>query len=174
MKSTITKDTGSGVDLNTEPLEKTKSVTKYLLIIVLIVFSFQNSFGQIPAWNWARSGAGNGSVEGSAVTTDPSGNIYVSGYYSSDVMTIGSVTLQNLGLSFNDGYLAKYDPAGNLLWAQRFGGSSNDRGTSVTTDKAGNVYLTGYFYSPTIIFGKDTLQCRCCWRYFHCKIRRFG
>ncbi len=140
MKTLITKVKGSGI------------------VIVLMVFSIQISFGQIPTWNWAQSGTGNGSVEGSTVTTDSYGNIYVSGYYSSDDMTIGSVTLQNLGLSFNDGYLAKYDPLGNLLWAQRFGGSSNDRGTSIATDNAGNVYLTGYFYSPTIIFGTDTLK----------------
>lgn len=129
----------------------------YLFPIILIVFVLQNSFGQIPTWNWARSATGNGSVEGSTVTTDSSGNIYVSGYFSSENMTIGTITLQNAGLSFNDGYLAKYNPSGNLLWAQRFGGSSNDRGTSVTTDKAGNVYLTGYFYSPKIGFGKDSL-----------------
>jgi hypothetical protein len=140
MKTSITKGKKSGI------------------VIVLIVFLFQISFGQVPAWNWARSGTGNGSVEGSTVTTDSFGNIYVSGYYSSDNMTIGTVVLQNLGLSFNDGFLAKYDPSGNLIWAKRFGGTSNDRGTSVATDKTGNVFLTGYFYSPTIIFGTDTLK----------------
>jgi hypothetical protein len=128
------------------------------IVIVLMVFSFQYSFGQIPTWNWARSGTGNGSVEGSTVTTDSFGNIYVSGYFTSDNMTIGAVLLENMGLSFNDGFLAKYDPLGNLLWAQRFGGTSNDRGTAVATDKDGNVFLTGYFYSPTIIFGTDTLK----------------
>jgi hypothetical protein len=128
------------------------------IVIVLMVFSFQYSFGQIPTWNWARSGTGNGSVEGSTVTTDSFGNIYVSGYFTSDNMTIGTVLLENMGLSFNDGFLAKYDPLGNLLWAQRFGGTSNDRGTAVATDKDGNVFLTGYFYSPTIIFGTDTLK----------------
>ena len=130
---------------------------KYLLSTLFILFAIQNSFGQIPTWNWARSGTGNGYIEGSTVTTDSFGNIYVSGYFSSENMTIGTVTLQNAVSSFNDLFLAKYDPSGNLLWAQRYGGSSNDRGTSVTTDKAGNVYLTGYFYSPKIGFGTDTL-----------------
>lgn len=130
---------------------------KHAFPLILIVFVLQNSFGQIPTWNWARSGTGNGYIEGSTVTTDSFGNIYVSGYFSSENMTIGTVTLQNAVSSFNDLFLAKYDPSGNLLWAQRYGGSSNDRGTSVTTDKAGNVYLTGYFYSPKIGFGTDTL-----------------
>jgi hypothetical protein len=78
MKTLITKGKRSGI------------------VIILIVFVFQNSIGQIPVWNWARSGTGNGSVEGSTVTTDLFGNIYVSGYYSSENMTIGSVTQKNL------------------------------------------------------------------------------
>lgn len=131
---------------------------KKILTITLLAFSVQTLTGQIPVWNWAASGTGNGSVEGSTIATDLSGNIYVSGYFTSNTVTIGTFTLQNMGLSFNDGFLAKYDPAGNVLWAQRFGGTSNDRGTSVTTDKDGNVFLTGYFYSPTIVFGTDTLK----------------
>jgi hypothetical protein len=131
--------------------------TGFLLFTFLLFFTVQKSLGQTPNWNWARSASGNATDEGSTVATDASGNIYVSGYYSSDFITIGSVVLQNAGLSFNDIFLAKYDPTGNLIWAQRFGGSSNDRGTSITTDKAGNVYLTGYFYSPEITFGTFTL-----------------
>lgn len=131
---------------------------KKILTITLLAFSVQTLTGQTPVWDWAASGTGNGSVEGSTIATDASGNIYVSGYFTSNTVTIGGYTLQNMGLSFNDGFLAKYDPAGNVLWAQRFGGTSNDRGTSVTTDKDGNVFLTGYFYSPTIVFGTDTLK----------------
>ena len=130
---------------------------KYLLSTLFILFAIQNSFGQIPTWNWARGASGNATDEASTVTTDTFGNVYISGYYSSDSIVVGTITLKNEGLSFNDIFIAKYDASGNLLWAQRFGGSSNDRGTSVTTDQAGNVYLTGYFYSPKIGFGTDTL-----------------
>ena len=150
MKSTFTKGKSRGVDFN--------STVKVSLILFLLFFTIQNSISQNPVWDWAQSGTGNGSVEGSTVTTDLSGNIYVSGYFTSNTVTIGGYTLQNMGLSFNDGFLAKYDPLGNVLWAQRFGGTGNDRGTSVTTDNDGNVYLTGYFYSPTIVFGTDTLK----------------
>ncbi len=131
--------------------------TKYLLGAVFILVAIQNSLSQIPAWSWARGASGNATDEASTVTTDTFGNVYISGYYSSDSIVIGNITLQNAGLSFNDLFLVKYNASGNLLWAQRFGGSSNDRGTAITTDKTGNVYLTGYFYSPKIGFGSDTL-----------------
>lgn len=156
MKSKNIKEWGNGFDIN--------SVLKYyysgfngIVVFIFLVFSAKISFCQIPEWDWASSGTGNGTVEGSTVATDASGNIYVSGYFTSNTLTIGAFTLQNEGLSFTDGYLAKYDPWGNVLWAQRFGGSGNDRGTSVTTDKEGNVFLTGFFYSPKIGFGPDTL-----------------
>jgi hypothetical protein len=102
---------------------------KYLLAIFLISGILQCAFSQIPNWDWARGASGNATDEASTVTTDTFGNIYISGFYSSDFITIGTVTLQNAGLSFNDIFLAKYNPSGNLLWAERFGGSDNDRGT---------------------------------------------
>ncbi len=157
MKSKIFEDWGNGFDINSA-LKSYCSGLKRIFAVIIFTIYVQTGFGQIPMWSWALSGTGNGSVEGSTVATDASGNIYVSGYFTSNTVTIGAFTLQNEGLSFNDGFLAKYDPLGNVLWAQRFGGTSNDRGTSVTTDKDGNVYLTGYFYSPTIAFGTDTLK----------------
>ena len=51
----------------------------------------------------------------------------------------------------------KYDANGNALWAKSAGGPSDDGGFSVAVDASGNDYLTGYFDSPTITFGSDTL-----------------
>ena len=45
----------------------------------------------------------------------------------------------------------------DFQWATRAGGYSWDSGKSVATDKSGNIYLTGYFDSPTITFGEITL-----------------
>lgn len=106
---------------------------------------------------WARRAGGTSADAVQAVTVDPVGNILVGGYFYSSTVAIGSFTLTNRSLptaSFSDLFLAKYDAAGNVLWARRAGGTSNpnilnrsDVATALVTDGAANVYLTGSFHS---------------------------
>lgn len=105
---------------------------------------------------WAKSAGGADIDHGYNTATDAFGNIYVSGGFKSDSMFIDATTLINSG-AFNI-YLAKYDSAGTLLWAQKAGGSGTDAGHDVATDAIGNIYLTGYFNSPTLVFGSTTLM----------------
>ena len=73
---------------------------------------------------------------GFGVTTDSSGNIYVTG-----------ITERGLDGNNNSGYddifLVKYNSSGTKQWTKQMGTSSDDRGNSVTTDSSGNIYLTG-------------------------------
>ncbi|HEX3474388.1 MAG TPA: VCBS repeat-containing protein [Kofleriaceae bacterium] len=56
-------------------------------------------------------------------------------------------------------FLAKLDRAGQLVWAQRFGGAGEDRGRAVAVDNEGNVIITGHF-SQTIDLGSGPLTSR--------------
>ena len=107
---------------------------------------------------WAKSAVGIDSDRGYSVTTDASGNVYVTGSFDSPTITFGTTTLTNAGTTgYSDMFIAKYDAAGNVLWAKSEGSTSYDEGYSVATDASGNVYVMGYFYSPTITFGTTTL-----------------
>jgi hypothetical protein len=79
---------------------------------------------------------------GSAVTYDKSGNLVLLGSYSGTI-NLGGSTLTSAGSS--DIFVAKFNPAGQLLWAKSFGDAEIQSTSSVGVDSSGNVYLTGIF-----------------------------
>ena len=113
---------------------------------------------QSPDWLWANSAGGTTVDRGESIATDLNGNVLVTGFYSSAAITFGSITLTNASASGTDDiFIVKYDASGTVLWAKSAGGISDDFGRSITTDKDGNVLVTGGFSSPTITFGNMTL-----------------
>lgn len=104
---------------------------------------------------WAHSIGGAGTDKGNSIATDANGSSYVTGYFNSTSLTFGSDTLINKGS--DDIFIVKYNAGGNVIWANRAGGTSDDQASSISTDSAGNSYVTGYFHSQSIAFGPDTL-----------------
>ncbi|MBI1741614.1 DUF11 domain-containing protein [Candidatus Acetothermia bacterium] len=102
---------------------------------------------------------------GFVVKYDPNGNVYVMGFYSpTTTVTFGSITLTNPSPVVAEEFVVKYDPNGRALWAINVGdlvGGLSGIGIfnfyGVAADANGNVYLTGYYYGPTAIFGSITL-----------------
>ena len=136
----------------------------FLLVLVLIG---HKSFCQTATWQWAKSAAGNDSNntfsvvtnQANAIATDATGNVYEAGAFQSAKLSFGADTVFNKDTSSatSDIYLVKYNDAGNVLWARSAGGTSNDGALSVATDRLGNVYISGFFNSPKLAFGTDTL-----------------
>jgi len=110
---------------------------------------------------WARqSGSVNlaGSGYGLGVTTDPLGNIFMSGEFQASIR-FGNDTLNEFDPNYPQAFLAKYDPGGTPVWAiQSFAGSI--RGTAAATgvacDPTGNTLITGVF-NDTVYFGSQQL-----------------
>jgi hypothetical protein len=108
---------------------------------------------------WAKGEGGTGYDGANSISTDASGNVYVTGFYASSTITFGTFTLTNadpIGL-LGDMFIVKYDASGQVLWAKRAGGTEIDKGNSTATDASGNVYVTGLYTSPSINFGTFTL-----------------
>jgi gliding motility-associated-like protein len=103
---------------------------------------------------WAK-GAGGSNDEGNSVSADAIGDVFVTGNYTSSTIVFGLTTLTNLGSK--DVFIVKYDPNGNVLWAKSAGGSSYDEGNSVSSDRGGNVLVTGQYGSQTIVFDTSVL-----------------
>lgn len=128
-----------------------------VLLVLRVTFAIDHVVAQDPDWLWARSGIGDGHDYANAVTTDPAGNVFLAGYFGSDSITFGNITLLNSTPGESDLFLVKYDPAGTALWAYATGGTLDDEVDAIATDDLGNVYITGNFYSPTLTFGTTTL-----------------
>ncbi len=104
---------------------------------------------------WAKNSIGSGLDCGFSVSTDPSGNVYITGFFKSSTITLGTYTLTNSGISST--FIAKYDANGNVLWAKNSVNSGDAQALSAKTDVSGNVYITGFYASPAIVFGSYTL-----------------
>ncbi|MDB6020074.1 MAG: hypothetical protein JWR19_4563 [Pedosphaera sp.] len=105
---------------------------------------------------WAEGTGGTKPLQPTALAIDNPGNIYLAGYYQSNAV-FGSIILTNLGHPLsNDMFVAKFDPAGNVLWAQQAGGIDGDQANALAVDGNGNVFVTGTFQA-TAKFGNITL-----------------
>lgn len=77
-----------------------------------------------------------------AVTTDDSGNVFITGTTDSTIpATQGAFQDELAGVA--DAFVAKLDAAGQLEWATYFGGSLADSGSDVVVVSDGTVYVAG-------------------------------
>jgi hypothetical protein len=104
---------------------------------------------------WAKHTGSPGHDFPYGIDVDGSGNSYVTGYFDGPTFNFGSTTLSNAGGA--DIFLAKYDAAGNPVWAKGAGGSSNDNALDVFVNSTGQSFLVGSFASSSISFGANTL-----------------
>ena len=87
---------------------------------------------------------------------DASGNVYVSGAFSSDYIRFGTDSVALVG--YYDIFLVKYNSAGVFQWLKTAGDTDDDESFGQATDAAGNTYLTGYIgYGSTVAFGTHSI-----------------
>jgi hypothetical protein len=81
----------------------------------------------------------------------------VTGEYGPDSVQFDSLRLSVRfpGFLMHDGFIVKYNPEGNAVWAKDIGGQLPSRGYAIASDKNGNCYITGHFGSSTAD-GPDT------------------
>lgn len=107
---------------------------------------------------WAKKEGGTYYDFGKSISTDANGNVFVTGNFSSDFMTVGNDTLTNNSMFGWDIFILKYDANGNVLWADGAGGTGGEYSNNIATNQNGDVCITGYFYGPSITFQTTTLN----------------
>ena len=96
---------------------------------------------------WARRFTSNNADGGAALAVDGSGNVVVAGG-SQGTLDFGSgVTLTDHSGTQSDIYLAKFSSSGSIVWAHRYGSTTNNAQSvyDVDTDSSGNIVMTGAF-----------------------------
>lgn len=98
---------------------------------------------------WAKAVGGSGDDQAKGVAVDASGNVYLTGYYSSVTVDFdpnaGIFNMTNAG--GQDIFILKLDINGNFVWAKKFGNASGaEEGTGIALDASNNVYTTGIFF----------------------------
>lgn len=88
------------------------------------------------------------------ISIDPAGNTIISGVFRGSLVMGGS---QFDARGPGDVFVASIGPSGGLRWVRHYGGTGDDNTFDLTTDGAGNIYLSGWF-ANTISFGDVTLQ----------------
>lgn len=102
---------------------------------------------------WAVNMGGTADDETTALTLAPDGNIYVTGFFE-DQIRFTSVSAGFTSLNpgnQKDAFIASYNPAGDLQFADFGGGTGDDIGMGITSNASG-VYVTG-IYENSASFG---------------------
>ena len=111
-----------------------------------------------PGIVWSTYFGGNNISDAQPLSVDGSGNIYFTGWTQSTtgIATSGAYHT-TLGGGY-DAYLSKFNSSGALQWATYYGGSGGDEGYGITTDGAGNVFITGVTASASGIATSGAYQ----------------
>lgn len=124
-----------------------------LLWLILLAGLCSASAGD---FHWLRTAGREGAEVSRQIVVDNAGSSYIIGYFNSSNCPFGSIVLTNSLRSASptyDVFVVKYDTTGSVVWARKFGGTDDDRGSGIAVDASHQCYLTGFFDSTNFIIG---------------------
>ena len=95
---------------------------------------------------------------------DTNGNLYIIGVIDGTnitnlpIFTNANSYNPNYGGGTTDGFLIKFNPAGQIVWGTFIGGENQDRLAAIAIDKDDNIYITGDTNSETNISTLNAYQ----------------
>lgn len=122
-----------------------------------------------PTITWATYYGGSSNDQGYSLKTDPSGNIYVTGFTQSSSGIATSGAYQTTYAGSNDIFILMFNASGSRIWATYYGGSAfengsayggniYDNGGGLVLDASNNIYITGFSTSTSGIASSGAYQ----------------
>jgi uncharacterized protein (TIGR02145 family) len=142
----------------THSINNIASAGSYQSTLVGVTDGFLAKFNAAGQRQWGTYFGGGSEVVYSC-TTDKSGNIYVSG----DTESLSGIASDGAHQTVHGPgnlvcFIEKFDQAGERLWGTYYGGANYTEGGNVTTDKNGNVFLSGCTTSDIAIATAGSYQ----------------
>ncbi len=97
-------------------------------------------------------------------TIDPFGNFYIAGFLNNPSTSFplvnpgGGAYYQDVASGVYEGFIAKFNTNGALIWSTYYGGNDEDLIDGITTDDDGNLYVAGWSYSTNLPKNPETFQ----------------
>ncbi len=122
-------------------------INKILVLVISLLLS-TTAFSQ-SAWDWTDGSDGNKFESANSLAIDSVNQfVYIAGAidYAPAIYTDILAAEMNGGTGGGklDGFVAKYDFNGNVIWSFNIGGINADEITGITLDPTGKIYITGY------------------------------
>jgi len=106
---------------------------------------------------WAKQAKGNWADHSLNITVDKNENVFISGSFLSDSLTLDSFAITNTSAGSEEIFIAKLNSDGTPLWLKKASGSYRDFPGGIKADPFGNIVVTGFYESTTISFDGFTL-----------------
>lgn len=106
---------------------------------------------------WSTYYGSESATNGMACTVDKFNNVYLAGRTNSSASIASSLTVHQPSLNViipgveSDGFIAKFDQAGAIIWATYYGGTAFDEITSIAVDASANVFVGGTSLSDNTV-----------------------
>ena len=85
-------------------------------------------------FRWAMRAGGTSDDQGRCIASDGTGGAYIGGYFGGTAW-FGPTTMSTLGS--NDGFIMRVSGSGDLVWAARTGGTSDDKAYGIASTDVG-------------------------------------
>lgn len=105
---------------------------------------------------WGAAAASSSADQGNAITVNSSGEVFITGYYTSDIQFDDLVLEANGTNGATEFFMAKINPDGLWAWAKQQTGSAIAAGNAIESDLQGNVIVGGSFFGEDLLIDQTS------------------
>lgn len=118
---------------------------RYFILLVGVLF-YNRTIAQPYNLNWAKASNVISGPESNSIQLDHSGNIILGGSFHDSIdFDFGNGVFTLLSPNVPNGFILKYTPGGNFVWAKQFNCSKYLTINKVLVDKNNNIFSAGAF-----------------------------